>query len=227
MLRPAFVTLFALMSIGPALAQDAAGNCTGFGLDDDTANVELRRVSTGDARLFFFDNPDQHPGCPDDNESCKLSTFLVPGDRVVISRNEAGFGCASFVNGRGRETTGWLPLVAMDQINPKPDWVASWKRDTSAEIDIAEGDDGKLSLTGNATVGSGASVHVGEISAEINGNKIRASFATNGEQQIAFKDAAEGDCAVSLVQLGPYLVVKDNFNCGGANVSFTGIYIRR
>ena len=61
MLRPAFVTLFALMSIGPALAQDAAGNCTGFGLDDDTANVELRRVSTGDARLFFFDNPDQHP----------------------------------------------------------------------------------------------------------------------------------------------------------------------
>lgn len=34
------------------------------------------------------------------------------------------------------------------------------------------------------------------------------------------------DCAIAMIALGPYLVVEDNRNCGGANVSFTGIYQR-
>ena len=223
---PVALLLLAVSAI-PAAAQEEAGNCTGFGRDDDPANVELRRVSSEEARLNFFDNPDQHPGCPDDNESCKLSTFLVPGDRVIVSRNEAGFGCSSFVNGRGRETTGWLPLVAMESLRPAPNWVGQWKRDESAQISIAPDDGDVLLVSGEATVGSGAATHTGEFSVHIKGDRNRATFATDGEQQKAFKDAGEGECAVNLVQLGPYLVVKDNFNCGGANVSFTGIYIRR
>jgi len=38
------------------------------------------------------------------------------------------------------------------------------------------------------------------------------------------RDAA---CAVTLERRGPYLLVNDNARCGGNNVRFVGIYIRR
>jgi hypothetical protein len=34
------------------------------------------------------------------------------------------------------------------------------------------------------------------------------------------------ECAARLRLFGRYLVVEDNMQCGGANVSFTGVYVR-
>ncbi|HRE22601.1 MAG TPA: hypothetical protein PKW21_16460 [Rhabdaerophilum sp.] len=34
------------------------------------------------------------------------------------------------------------------------------------------------------------------------------------------------ECRARLQLVGRYLVVEDNVGCGGANVSFTGVYIR-
>ena len=53
------------------------------------------------------------------------------------------------------------------------------------------------------------------------------AFALNSEEQILLEKAGKYDCAVRLRQLGPYLFAVDNQNCGGANVSFTGLYRRR
>jgi hypothetical protein len=36
----------------------------------------------------------------------------------------------------------------------------------------------------------------------------------------------ESSCVVKLHRRGPYLVVSDNGNCGGLNVSFGGIYTK-
>ncbi len=42
------------------------------------------------------------------------------------------------------------------------------------------------------------------------------------------KDApAEFRCQVRLSLVGPLLVVSDNRKCGGANVSFDGVYVRQ
>ena len=40
----------------------------------------------------------------------------------------------------------------------------------------------------------------------------------------AFGGAEE--CQISLRLLGPYLLARDTGNCGGLNVSFTGVYRR-
>jgi hypothetical protein len=53
------------------------------------------------------------------------------------------------------------------------------------------------------------------------------AFAINADGQILFEKAGRYDCAVRLRQLGPYLFAADNQYCGGANVSFTGLYRRR
>jgi hypothetical protein len=34
----------------------------------------------------------------------------------------------------------------------------------------------------------------------------------------------EYECKVSIRKVGKYLVVADNMQCGGANVSFSGVY---
>jgi hypothetical protein len=43
---------------------------------------------------------------------------------------------------------------------------------------------------------------------------------------IAYQAAAPGDCAVRLRRAGKWLLVDDNDNCGGMNVTFDGIYTR-
>jgi hypothetical protein len=53
------------------------------------------------------------------------------------------------------------------------------------------------------------------------------AFALDADGQILFEKAGTYDCAVRLKQLGPYLFARDNQSCGGANVSFTGLYRRR
>jgi hypothetical protein len=37
----------------------------------------------------------------------------------------------------------------------------------------------------------------------------------------------ENDCQVTLQLVGKRLVVGDNLHCGGANVSFSGVYQKR
>src|SRR5262249_25202139 len=44
--------------------------------------------------------------------------------------------------------------------------------------------------------------------------------------RLHFGDDPQG-CAVDLSLAGPFLVAADNKECGGHNVSFTGIYTRR
>ena len=36
-----------------------------------------------------------------------------------------------------------------------------------------------------------------------------------------------GECRVTLTLLPPFMLAADNHNCGGMNVSFTGVYQKR
>ncbi len=45
---------------------------------------------------------------------------------------------------------------------------------------------------------------------------------------MSFRDAPdEGSCEVGMRLVGKLLAVKDNNNCGGNNVSFSGVYQRK
>jgi hypothetical protein len=47
-----------------------------------------------------------------------------------------------------------------------------------------------------------------------------------GAKELVFRDDSGADCDVTMRRRGPYLVVDDNRNCGGLNVTFEGIYVR-
>ena len=40
-------------------------------------------------------------------------------------------------------------------------------------------------------------------------------------------EKAEGECRVRMQRFGALLMVKDNDGCGGAGVTFTGLYQRK
>ena len=112
-----------------------------------------------------------------------------------------------------------------------PNWIGTWKRNVTAEITIKRKSDGRIALDGSATYGSGAATHDGGIEAVLDADKaiqgFATSFVTPENNQIPFENAGQYECAVMLSQLGPYLFARDNQNCGGANVTFTGLYRRR
>jgi hypothetical protein len=44
---------------------------------------------------------------------------------------------------------------------------------------------------------------------------------------IPFEKADEGECRVRMQRFDSWLMVEDNDGCGGAGVSFTGLYRRK
>src|SRR5215471_9657701 len=95
--------------------------------------------------------------CPSATPACQLTSYLVPGDRVLLGSSVDGFCCAMFRSANGRETRGFLPsAVLVDQSTTSPalaDWVGRWVRDDEASITIkVEGS--ALTVGGQATWGA-------------------------------------------------------------------------
>jgi hypothetical protein len=55
---------------------------------------------------------------------------------------------------------------------------------------------------------------------------VFAGTAKPAGNRLHFGDGAQG-CEIDMALAGSFLVVADNHECGGHNVSFTGIYTRR
>ncbi len=51
--------------------------------------------------------------------------------------------------------------------------------------------------------------------------------ATPKGYTVVFAGKDPADCRVTLTLLPPFLLAGDNMNCGGMNVSFTGVYRKR
>jgi hypothetical protein len=192
---------FALLLCPAFLFGDASAaenrDCSSVAYDDDLSNLSLGAISSG--KVNFVANESDKTGCPSTGAACKSRAFLIDKDVVILDgRRERAFVCAGFVNAKGEETNGWLP----------------------ASSDAAE-------VSGSATYGVGAATHEGDIDGTIDPRQTVQSFALDGDKQVAYDKAGQYDCAVTLRQLGAFLFVSDNNNCGGANVSFSGLYTKR
>ena len=184
---------------------------------------------TGKGAAHFLLNALDRKDCPSVAPECRSSVFLPPGATVVFDGafTKGGLTCATAIDRRGQETSGWLPVERISQAARAPNWIGRWKRNASATIDITRRSGGKADVSGAATWGSGAATHDGGFSAVIDAANDTQAFAVNSDGQRPFETAGKYDCAVRLKQLGPYLFASDNQSCGGANVSFTGLYRRR
>ncbi|MEA9554629.1 hypothetical protein VC273_01405 [Xanthomonas nasturtii] len=55
---------------------------------------------------------------------------------------------------------------------------------------------------------------------KLGGRRVTARSTPNGNRL----EVSEDDCTVRLQLLGELLIVANNLQCGGANVSFSGVY---
>ncbi len=221
----ALCLLFALGCATSAAAQagDRPGNwCRNGAFPSDTDAFKLGRVAGQKGSRVYFYGDDE--GCPGPAAKCRQKAYLIPGDRVIVSHAFGDWLCAWYQPARGTETVGWLPagrleVTAAEVDPPAASWLGEWGfYDNSLKLSRGK-EAGALRVEGAATwVGiNPGNVHVGEVSDEgvPAGNVLRLG----GED--------EYDCRATLRLVGPYLVVSDNKQCGGANVTFDGVYRRK
>jgi hypothetical protein len=113
------------------------------------------------------------------------------------------------------------------------DWLGKWSR-VEAGITVTAGAAGALRITGDATFGTKdpdrvrrGAVNTGAIEGDVTPAGDRLSFAIGDNATLPVNEGGEFGCRVWMRRIGPWLIVDDNNNCGGANVTFRGIYTRR
>lgn len=199
---------------------------------DPLADAWLVQVRPG-AKLHFFDDIEGAKSRPG-------RAYVVAGDMLVASAVRGNFTSVTFVTPNGRTRSGWLESTGLVRIAGAKSLQGVWKA-WESQIELAPGRiRGTLHVEGSATWGAHdaervarGGVHVGEFAVDVRANGDRIAFSVDegaeaGAMARPFGDAPEETyrCRVQLRLLGPYLLAHDNNACGGANVTFTGIYRR-
>lgn len=217
----------------------AAAECPEPANRDNFAELSLAQVKPGVTKVFFAKD-DCAPG---GTTSCLTKAYVMPGDIVLVSEVLDASACATYVNTKGQVTSGLLPNDRLTAPRRLPsatgrDLIGTWTRLEAQIVIKPKGRDGTLDVDGNATFGAldpgrvkRGAVNLGEFAfvAQPTRNAFDIGLATDSKGEtkpVPGAQADEFDCRVSMIALPPYLVVKDNLMCGGANVSFTGIYRR-
>jgi hypothetical protein len=218
------VSRFALLVcavLAPAAAQAQDRFCAGVSFAD---GLTIGRIKPDAEKVFFRKNGDKKTSCPSPKAACQDAAFLVPGDLVALGAKRGAFVCVDSDKGQGARA-GWLPA---ETIEPAPlaadpaQWLGDWKR-VEADISILPAKDG-LIAQGEATFGA------------LDPEKVKRGAVRTGAfaGPLIFKDgqatlvdaSAVSACALRLARSGDFLFVRDNRNCGGLNVSFSGVYRR-
>jgi hypothetical protein len=227
------IFLSAALLAGPASAYDPydPANCNGgLGWDDKRALV-VSRV-TAKPRVNFvkspYDDNFKAEDCPATTETCRRQSYLVTDDLVLTGPARGEFTCVSYhspVSDKRNWTIGWLPSAALTPVAPMPspkatDWVGTWRQGKryvgGGLVEIKRNGDGKLHVDAGILVPTARDFHNGDFQ----GN------ATAEGDTLSFADSYDDGCRVRMQRIGPWLLIEDNGVCGGAGVTFTGLYRR-
>jgi len=222
----AMVSIAALLGAGPAQTCED--------LLEFESSWTAAKVRTS-ARLYFHEGEADRAGCPAARAGCLTRAFVVSGDAVLVQSKEGVFTCATYADRRGRQTSGWLPsaAIAPTPLKPNPQWVGRWTSGPEKRIEISR-DKGAIRVSGEATWGASdperarnGGVNEGGFLASVQPRGADLAFTVDHKSEVSPYEAGdENDCRLRLSRRGPYLLVYDNLRCGGANVTFSGIYRR-
>jgi hypothetical protein len=199
-----------------AVAQAADNRC-GYGdfvysAQDGVAVYNVSPPTRG--RSYFHSDG---ANCPD-GPTCRLNSYLVVQDEVLVSKVENGWACAWY--GRGdRHTVGWLKKADLIKSAVAPsgegDWLGDWRFGDN-QITIKRDKKG-LRAVGEA-VATGPARHTGSFQGLLEVKGVSALYAD--------PEGTEPRCDINLRRESRYMVVADGGSCGGASVSFDGVYTR-
>jgi hypothetical protein len=210
-------------------------NCIGVDWDEKQA-LSVAKVTARERVNFVkspYDDELKANTCPAATVACRKKSYLVGGDLVLVGRTQGDFTCVAYqmaVRKPRTFTEGWLPSAALTPVTPTAstkmsDWIGSWEH-PHAGIEIKPGGiGGRLQIEGEAVFPTAHDFHNGAISAQVMPKNDFIAFMDDG--WMPFETACEDACKVRMQRIGPYLLVQDNGGCGGAGVSFTGLYHRK
>jgi hypothetical protein len=222
--------LAAAFVAAPAGAVADPEHCHGVDFDMKRPLV-VSRV-TAPSRVYFVRGADDNASCPSDAPACRRPDYLVPGDLVLTGKTQPPYVCAAYQSPLARNqdwTNGWLPASSLAPVAPSPapkdsDWAGEWVH-PGGSITIAKAGGGVLKVDGLQTYPALLNVHTGVLNANV--RPAQSMIAFNDDGSTPFDQGTEGDCLVRMQRIGPWLAVEDNGACGGAMVTFTGLYRRK
>jgi hypothetical protein len=185
-------------------------------------DVRFARIKGPENTKVFFNMGID--GCSQgESPECRLREYVIPGDRVLVARSSGGWVCGLHVP-REHNAVGWIlsDILELTIPDPKPSlekWAGAWRYgDASLRIKVDQRK-GALKVDGEARwYGGDDIVHYGEVHArgKPKGTELELKYS-NGLL----------DCEVRLRLIDNALIVADNSDCGGMNVSFGGVYYRK
>lgn len=157
----------------------------------------------------------KHP-TPETLKYCQRSSF-VPGTHLVMLFKQGKEACVAMntkFKGAVHETTGW---VALDGLKELPEsasmnaWQGDWET-ASGTLNII--------ISGDALEVKGEGAWQGPVATAVHTGDFRATAKTDSNTL----KLTDGDCTVNITKVGEHLIAHDNNQCGGMNVTFTGLY---
>jgi len=195
--------------------------CLSYDSAYENAPLFVVKSDLGAERAYLYK---QTQLCPKDKPcGSRQKAYLVGGDVVFAGPLNRGFRCVYYGSSNGKIVAGFilaenLKAIAEDNGMSIDFLIGTWKYESNS-IEIKASAAGKVSGDGQAYYQTAETVNEGRFSAQ-------APFAA-GQKELVFKEGNdESSCVVKLHRRGPYLVASDNNNCGGLNVSFSGIYTK-
>lgn len=219
---------FVGLLFGNAFGQDdgsPASWCRNGLFPTEKVVFKLAKVTARKGERVYFYKDWEDENCPDD-KNCREKSYLISGNEVITSRTYGKWTCAWYQPKKGAETVGWILTEKLKAFGSDPNpalnsWLGYWKYyDNSIEIE-RDKQTGYLKITGNAIwKGLGDNVHVGELEFI---QKPQAAVLDLGDST----EDGKYDCWATLRLVGKYLIAFDNSNCGGMNVRFNGVYVKK
>lgn len=197
--------------------------CRNGAFPRESMDYKLARITgkKGERVYFYGDEREDCPGGKD----CRLKSYVIPGDEVIVSRAFGDYSCGWFQPAKGSETVGWIKSENLETLEPnrspsEKDWLGKWFFYGDSVVIAKSKTPGLFDITGDATWrGLGNNVNVGELDSRA---KPSENLIKLGEDE---EDEAE--CKVRMRLVGKYLIVSDNMQCGGLNVTFSGVYRKK
>ena len=221
-MRSLLAVSFAVLSANATFAQDDT-SCP----ENPTETATLAKVQ-GTKRAYFQSDKN---GCPWTGGKCNSSSYVIPGNTVIVSKIREGYVCAYYTGSSGY--SGWLPASQVEEmpVNSNPPlsaWLGKWSpAEDVAAVTISE-HKGELMVKGQAwwPDREGIPEYPNPNEGVMDGKLSRIGNIAKW---------ADPPCEVTFTLLEPFLIVNDNEfiiraagqgSCWGANVDFTGVYPR-
>lgn len=207
--------LMLIASLSTISGQVSASNARYSPCDNELSiQSPQEAVVRGAGRLHLLALDD--PSCKDGRKICVQSSYVRNGTRVLVSGRRNGYSCLFYFKGFETADSGYLPDSSLHVLIPKANslqWQGRW-RTPYAQLDISEKVD-RIQISGKATRGPPAyDIADAEGEGRAKGNTL---YIVSG---------AAGVCHLTIKVLRDFLVVRNEDECGGAGVTFAGIYKR-